>query len=160
MHNEPTAFVLRAVPGLLQQTFCVVQTLVARYATRKRLTSPLFANAWRTAANIVCFHGHYTVDLCYVMRDDYANATHRTSITATISRRHSVSRCTGCPSHSWLYTRSLCWLSTVFVAPVGSPDVPFCLVGMAGHNLSIARLVDLRLHACVAGVILTPLGLP
>jgi hypothetical protein len=88
MHIEPTTFVLRAVPGLLQETFCVVQRLVARYAMRKRLTSPLFANAWRTAANIVCFHGHYTIDLCYVMRDDYANATQRTSITATISRRH------------------------------------------------------------------------
>jgi hypothetical protein len=47
----------------LQHQFRVVQTLVARYAMRVRLRSTLFANVWRTAANIVCFQGHYAVDL-------------------------------------------------------------------------------------------------
>jgi hypothetical protein len=71
MHNEPTAFVLRAA-FVLHHPFRVVQTLLARYAPRTRLTSPLFANAWRTAANIVC--------LCYVRRDECSSTNDRTPI--------------------------------------------------------------------------------
>ena len=71
MHNEPQAFVLRAVRGLLQDPFSVVQTQLVRYAMRMHLTSPLFANVCRTAANIVCFQGHYAV----VMRDEGPSTT-------------------------------------------------------------------------------------